>query len=92
MKPKTECIDLLRRTAVSLATIGDWLILDCLHSLKETGELSSQDQTDYTPSELAGMDLSMAREALESLVWWLRKAADDWEKEGGGDEPAGDSV
>jgi len=78
MKTKTNCIACLRRTADALEVTCEWLLWDCIHVLHKTGHFG-KDEAPYTKDEITSMDLSMARDALEHYVWWLRKAADDWE-------------
>ena len=70
---KTDCINCLRRTADTLEVTVEWLVYDCLHALGMEGSPRCED------SEFAGMDLSIALDALGDLVWWLRVAAKKWE-------------
>lgn len=85
MKTKSDCIACLRRTANALEVTVEWLRWDCIHVLGATGRFG--DESGYTKDDYVGMELSMVDEALDSLVWWLRKAAEEWEGNG---EPAGD--
>lgn len=84
-----SCIERLRLQADAMDDTGRLLLADCARALR-------QQEARGKAWEDACMDLSMAREALETCGWWLRKCAEDMEglekaKEVQG-ESAGDSA
>lgn len=67
-----DCIERLRLQADAVEKNGRLLLADCARALRQ-GAVRGQAWDD------ACMDLSMAREALETAGWWLRKCAEDME-------------
>lgn len=83
MKTQADVCACLRRTADALEVKFEWFYWSILHALPDLPDGPS-DCDGFSRSDVAGMDLGMAQEALESASWWLRKAAADIE---GGDAP-----
>lgn len=67
-----DCIERLRLQADAVEESGRLLLADCARALRQR-TVRGQAWDD------ACMDLSMAREALETAGWWLRKCAEDME-------------
>jgi hypothetical protein len=67
-----DCIERLRLQADAVEESGRLLLADCARVLRQ-GAVRGQAWDE------ACMDLSMAREALETAGWWLRKCAEDME-------------
>jgi hypothetical protein len=84
-----SCIDRLRLQADAIDDAGRLLLADCARALRQQGPRGKS-------WDDACMDLSMAREALETCGWWLRRCAEDMEKleraKEVQDEPAGNRV
>ena len=73
-----DCIERLRLQADAVEESGRLLLADCARVLRQgTAKGKAWDET--------CMDLSMAREALETAGWWLRKCAEDMEDLNGRD-------
>ena len=67
-----DCIERLRLQANAVEESGRLLLADCARALRQgTARGKAWDEI--------CMDLSMAREALETAGWWLRKCAEDME-------------
>ena len=69
-----DCIERLRLQADAMEDTGRLLLADCARALRQ------QDARGESWDD-ACMDLSMAREALETAGWWLRRCAEDMEKQ-----------
>ena len=73
-----DCIERLRLQADAVEENGRLLLADCCRALRQQNVRGKAwDET--------CMDLSMAREALETAGWWLRKCAEDMEDLNGRD-------